>query len=341
MRAFVLNETVDILDQPNPLVLKELPRPEVEDQEILIEVAACGVCHTELDEIEGRVATKLPVIPGHQVIGRVAEMGPLANRFQQGDRVGVAWIYSACGNCVYCRSGCENLCTDFQGTGADHDGGYAEFMKVDEGFAYPLPSSFSDTEAAPLLCAGAIGFRALELTAIRDGDSLGLSGFGGSGHLVLKMVRHRFPNSKVFVFARNPVERDFALELGAVWAGNTNTKSPEPLRAIIDTTPVWSPVLTSLDNLAPGGRLVINAIRKQNNDQEALLGLDYTRHIWREKTVKSVANITRQDVKAFLELAAVIPLHPHVEIYPFEDANKALYDLKTKRIQGAKVLKIA
>lgn len=341
MRAFVLKETADILDQRFPLVLSELPKPEVENHEILIQVTACGVCHTELDEIEGRVSAKLPVVPGHQVVGQVAETGPGAGRFQPGDRVGVAWIFSACGSCQYCLSGLENLCSDFHGTGLDSDGGYAEFMKVNEKFAHPLPGCFSDVEAAPLLCAGAIGYRALELTSIHDGDALGLTGFGGSGHLVLKMVRHRFPRTRVYAFARNPAERDFAMELGATWAGEISSHCPEPLQAVIDTTPAWSPVISALENLAPGGRLVINAIRKEAKDQESLLNLDYTRHLWQEKEVKSVANITRSDVAAFLELASEVPIRPHVEVYRFEDANQALYDLKCKKVQGSKVLKIA
>jgi len=341
MRAFVLTETVDILQEPSPLKLLELPMPEIGAHEILVNVSACGVCHTELDEIEGRIKPRLPVIPGHQVVGRVARTGAKSDRFREGDRVGIAWINSACGHCRFCGEGRENLCPDFRGTGMDADGGYAEFMKVDQDFAHPIPPFFSDVEAAPLLCAGAIGYRALELTGIRNGDALGLTGFGGSGHLVLKMVRYRFPDSPVSVFARDPEVRSFALDLGATWAGDISDHCPEPLRAIIDTTPAWFPVLQGMENLAPGGRLVINAIRKESSDQKSLLGLDYDRHLWREKEIKSVANITRHDVAAFLDIAAAMEIQPHIEIYRFEDANKALYDLKCKRIKGAKVLKIA
>ena len=238
MRAFVLTETADILKQTVPLKMFELPVPELCDKEILIEVTACAVCHTELDEIEGRVPAKLPVIPGHQVVGRVCKTALGADRFQLGDRVGVAWIYSACGQCRFCMHGLENLCAGFRGTGMDADGGYAEFMKVGEDFAHPIPPQFSDFEAAPLLCAGAIGYRAVRLTGIRNGDNLGLIGFGGSGHLVLKMVQHSFPRSQVFVFARNPDERSFANELGAAWSGDTSARCPEFLQAAIDTTPV-------------------------------------------------------------------------------------------------------
>lgn len=341
MRAFILTETTDLRHNPAPLKLTELPVPQLLGREILLEVSACGVCHTELDEIEGRVPAKLPVIPGHQVIGRVCAAAPGAERFKLGDRVGVAWIYSACGRCRYCRHHLENLCADFRSTGMDADGGYAEFMKVDEDFAHLIPPQFSDLEAASLLCSGAIGYRALQLTGVRDGDTLGLTGFGGSGHLVLKMVQHCFPRSRVFVFARNPDERSFALELGAVWAGEINQRCPETLQAVIDTTPAWAPVVSGLENLAPNGRLVINAIRKEDGDQQALLGLDYARHLWQEKEIKSVANITRGDVAAFLEFAAAMDLHPHIETYRFDEANQALHDLKWKKIRGVKVLDFA
>lgn len=342
MRAFVLTQTVDILIQPDPLKLIELPVPEINDHEICIKVSACGVCHTELDEIEGRLTPPhFPIIPGHQVVGYVNRIGAKTERFRPGDRVGVAWINSACGNCRYCRSDRENLCADFQGTGMDVDGGYAEFMKVDEHFAYPIPQYVSDVEAAPLLCAGAIGFRALQLTGLKNGDAIGLTGFGGSGHLVIKMIRHIFSKSEIFVFARDPAVRSFALELGAFWTGDFSDSCPKPLQAVIDTTPVWFPVLKGLESLAPGGRLVINAIRKETYDQKCLLDLDYGQHLWQEKEIKSVANITRNDVEAFLQLADEMRIRPRIEVYPFEEANKALYDLKSKRAQGSKVLQIA
>ena len=341
MKAFVLTETAAIHTPSALLELTEVPVPQIRADEILIKVSTCGVCHTELDEIEGRVVPNIPIIPGHQVIGQVHKSGSNVKRFQKGDRVGVAWIYSACRKCLHCQSGLENLCTEFMATGKDVDGGYAEFMKVHELFAFPVPAVFSDQEAAPLLCAGAIGYRALQLSGIKDGYSLGLSGFGGSGHLVIKMVRHLFPHSKVFVFARNPIVRDFALELGAVWSGDINEKCPEPLHAIIDTTPAWTPVLKGLANLRPGGRLVINAIRKEELDKESLLDFDYAHHLWMEKEVKSVANITRNDVSAFLQFAAEERIKPTVDVYPFAQANQALFDLKSKRIQGSKVLQIA
>jgi len=253
----------------------------------------------------------------------------------------VAWIFSACGECEYCRSGQENLCHDFRATGRDANGGYAEYMTVPESFAYPIPAVFTDAEAAPLLCAGAVGYRSLRLTNIRDGQGLGLTGFGASGHLVLKMVRHQYPRTNVYVFARSREEQVFARELGATWAGDTNDGAPELLDAVIDTTPVWGPVVAALGNLKPGGRLVINAIRKEETDKQALLNLDYVKHLWMEKEIKSVSNVTRQDVAEFLEQAARIPIKPEVQEYPLEDANRALLELKERRIRGAKVLRIS
>jgi propanol-preferring alcohol dehydrogenase len=322
--------------------MADLPLPEPAPGEIRVRVSTCGVCHTELDEIEGRTPPpRLPVVLGHQVVGRVEARGREARRFREGDRVGVAWIYSACGKCRFCRSGRENLCPEFRATGRDADGGYAEYMVVPEAFAYPIPEAFSDAQAAPLLCAGAIGYRSLRLSGLQEGARLGLTGFGASGHLVLQMVRYRYPDVPVYVFARSETERAFARELGAVWTGDTTDQAPEPLDAIIDTTPAWKPVVEALRNLAPGGRLVINAIRKEDADREYLLRLDYPMHLWMEKEVRSVANVTRQDVAEFLELAAEMRLRPEVQEYPLEEANRALRELKGRGVRGAKVLRIA
>jgi len=211
-------------------------------------------------------------------------------------------------------------------------------MTVGERFAYKIPDVFSDAEAAPLLCAGAIGYRSLKLTGMKDGDVLGLTGFGASGHLVLKLARFQYPRSKVFVFARSVEEQQFALELGADWAGNTTAAALEHCHVMIDTTPAWLPVTASLLQLRPGGRLVINAIRKEAGDQDALLGMTYHDQLWMEKEIKSVANITRDDVEAFLEIAAQIPITPAVETYPADKANEALMDLKQRHVRGAKVL---
>jgi len=326
-------------ENKNPLEPVDLPVPELGEKEILIKVSTCGVCHTELDEIEGRTPPpKFPVVPGHQVVGRVEKADAAVGSLKIGDRVGVAWIFSACGECQYCRAGNENLCPHFKATGRDANGGYAEYMSVPENFAYKIPDVFSDSEAAPLLCAGAVGYRSLKLTGLQDGQNLGLTGFGASGHLVMKMVKQKYPNSKIYVFARSEKEQVFSRELGAVWAGGTEDESPEKLDSIIDTTPVWKPIVEAMKNLKPGGRLVINAIRKEKVDKKALLKLDYSTHLWMEKEIKSVANVTRNDVSEFLELAAQIPIKPEFQEYSLEEANKALVELKERN--GAKILRI-
>lgn len=342
MKAMVLEKLCNLQECTQPLQLVELPEPVPDDKELLIKVSACGVCHTELDEIEGRMPPpQLPIVLGHQVVGEVVDFGCEVKQFQIADRVGVAWIFSSCGSCEYCEAGDENLCRQFKATGRDVNGGYAEFMVVQESFAYHIPSFFSDFEAAPLLCAGAIGYRSLKLSKLKDGNNLGLTGFGASGHLVLMMVLHRFPNVKVFVFARSGAERAFALQLGAVWAGDSGQLAPDKLHCIIDTTPVWKTVVEAMSNLTPGGRLVINAIRKEDADKDYLLHLDYSSHLWMEKEIKTVANVSRSDVQAFLQLAADIPIKPEIQIFSLEEANDALLQLKTRKIRGAKVLKIS
>ncbi|HSI77180.1 MAG TPA: zinc-dependent alcohol dehydrogenase family protein [Lunatimonas sp.] len=339
MKAWLLNRISNLDTASNPLELADIPVPEPKYSEILIKVLCCGICHTELDEIEGRTPPQqYPIIPGHQVVGIVEKCGKHTNFIKNGDRVGVAWIFAACGQCEYCVTGMENLCPSFKATGRDNNGGYAQYMVVDERFAYSIPSTFSDIEAAPLLCAGAIGYRSLMLTVITDGQTLGLTGFGASGHLVLKMALHLYPNSPVYVFARSKDEQKFALDLGATWAGKITDTPPQKTNAIIDTTPVWSTAIDSLLHLKPGGRLVINAIRKESSDLDALLNISYQDHLWMEKEIKTVANITRTDVSEFLTLAASIPIIPAVETYPFDKANEAIMDLKHKHVMGAKVL---
>ncbi len=333
MRALLLERTGLIGPESEPLSPSEIPTPQPRLDELLLKVLACGVCHTELDEIEGRTPPpKLPVVPGHEVIGRVIEMGSQVIGHAIGDRVGVGWIHSSSGEPD------ENLSPQFRATGRDANGGYAEYMTVPADYAYPIPDLLSDAEAAPLLCAGAIGYRALKLTNLQNGQPLGLTGFGGSAHLVLQLARHQFPDSEVFVFARDPQSREFAVELGAVWAGDTCERSPQPLRAIIDTTPAWTPVVEALANLAPGGRLVINAIRKEDADKSVLLNLSYHNHLWLEHEIKSVANITADDIREFLPLAAEIPIRPSVTTFPLEEANRALRELKHQSVRGAKVL---
>ena len=336
MRAMLLKATGSLDVNPVPLELEEIDDPAPADDEILIRVAACGVCHTELDEIEGRTPPpKLPVVPGHEVVGRVMAAGDKARRFRQGDRVGVGWIHSSDGTDT------ENISPAFRATGRDVNGGYAELMTVPEVYAAPVPDVFGDVEAAPLMCAGAVGYRSLRLTGLANGETLGLTGFGGSGHLVLQMARHLFPDSPIYVFARSESERRFALELGANWSGDTEESPPAALRAIIDTTPVWKPVLAALECLQPGGRLVINAIRKEDGDRDLLASLRYEDHLWLEKEIKTVANVTHRDLAEFLPLAAQVPLHVETRTYPLEVANDALNDLRRGHIRGANVLTIS
>ena len=330
-------------DGPDFLDAGELQAPEPQRGEVLVRVAVCGVCRTDLDLAEGRVIPpRYPVVPGHQVVGHIAALGSGVSGRREGDRVGVAWIHSACGVCHWCLAGTENLCPDFRATGCDANGGYAEYLTVPAAFTHDIPASIDDALAAPLLCAGAIGWRSLRLANLADGEPLGLTGFGASAHLVLQLARHRFPHSPVSVFARSQGEREFARSLGAAWAGDTSDDPPEALRTIIDTTPAWKPVVEALRHLAPGGRLVVNAIRKDSRDQGELLRLDYARHLWMEREVKSVANVTRADVRELLDAAAAIPLRPTVSELPLERANEALAWLRSAdAIRGARVLRIA
>lgn len=342
MKSMVLDKICRIEDCKTPLSFMDLPDPVPGPGEILIRVSVCGVCHTELDEIEGRTPPPvLPVVPGHEAVGRVAALGENTRKFKIGDRVGVAWIFSACENCRFCKSGLENLCPEFKATGRDANGGYAEFMTVGENYAYPIPDAFSDAQAAPLLCAGAIGYRSLRLAGLKDNPRLGLTGFGASAHLVLKMMRHLHPEARIYVFARSQKERDFAKSLGAVWAGDAEDPPPELLDAVIDTTPAWKPVVEALRFLDRGGRLVINAIRKESSDKNFLLNIQYPSHLWMEKEIKSVANVTGADVSEFIQLAEKLGIQPEVKEYALEDANQALLDLKAGNIRGAKVLKIS
>ncbi|MGB5256336.1 MAG: zinc-dependent alcohol dehydrogenase family protein [Woeseiaceae bacterium] len=334
MRAMLLTAPA-ATGASGPLQLANLPRPVPGPDEILIRVSVCGVCHTELDEIDGRTPPrKYPVVPGHEIVGRVEAAGADCRRHEIGQRVGVGWIYRSCGGEL------ENIDEAFVATGRDANGGYAEFVAVPEQYAYPIPDVFTDAEAAPLLCAGAVGYRSLRLAKLQDGQVLGLTGFGGSGHLVLQLARHLYPHGQVFVFARSAAERAFAMELGANWSGDTTDEPPVPAHAIIDTTPAWKPVLCALQQLRPGGRLVINAIRKESFDRHLMAGIDYEQHLWMEKEIKSVANVTQADIEAFLPIAAEIPLRVEVQTYPLADANEALTDLRAGHVRGAKVLEI-
>jgi len=330
MKAMLLSQLAPMSQTAEPLSLADIPRPEPARHEVLIRISACGVCHTELDEIEGRTPPPgLPVVPGHEVIGQVVEVGESVSRLAIGDRVGVGWIFRSSGDDN------ENVSDEFVATGRDVNGGYAEYMSVHERYAYRIPDCFGDYEAAPLLCAGSVGFRALRLAQLTNGEILGLTGFGGSGHLVLQTVQYLYPQSPVYVFARNVEEQKFALSLGADWAGDT---PPKPPHAIIDTTPAWYPVMSGLKCLRPGGRLVINAIRKEDKDKSLMANIDYAEHLWKEKSLQTVANVTSDDISTFLDIAAKAGIRPEVQIYPLEDANKALQELRAGNVRGAKVL---
>ena len=337
MKAYLL----EIAEKKNNLIIGEIKIPDINDEEILIKVEACGICHTDLDIIEGRLTpATLPIVLGHQIVGIVEKCGILVKKFIIGDRVGVGWINKACGWCHFCKKGFENLCDNFVATGKDVNGGYAEYTKVDERYAFHIPDNFESCAAAPLMCAGGVGYRSLKLTGIRNGQKLALTGFGASGHLVLQVARYLYPDSEVFVFARNYEQRELAKALGTTAAFDYNETFDDKVNAIIDTTPVWSPVVHGLGVLEKGGRLVINAIRKEDVDKENLLKLSYERHLWQEKEIKSVANVTKKDIEEFLDIAAKINIMPNIEIYPFEELNNALVDLKSGKIKGAKVLKI-
>ena len=321
-----------------PLELVDLPVPVITPDQILIKVSACGICHTEIDEIEGRlVPPQFPIVPGHEIVGNVHAVGSEVRKYKPGDRVGVAWIHSTCGRCSFCARGDENLCDDFRATGLHAHGGYAEYTVVSQDFAYPIPQTFTDSEAAPLLCAGVIGYRALRLSKIKSGEVLGLYGFGASAHIAIQVAKHQ--GCKVFVFTREGQKdhQSLALKLGADWVGVTGERPPQRLRCAIDFTPVGEPVREALRALEKGGRVVINAIRKVNPIPE----LDYAQLVWHEREIKSVANVARQDAVEFLPLAARVGIKPEVQEFPLEQANEALLLLKQGKMHGAGVLKIA
>ncbi|MFC1580311.1 zinc-dependent alcohol dehydrogenase family protein [Thermodesulfobacteriota bacterium] len=349
MKAMLLKEfcEIDVGDESRqrpdlplkkyPLELTELPDPVPQSNQILVKVSACGICHTELDEIEGRLLPpRFPVVLGHEIVGRVVDFGPEATRFKTGDRVGIAWINSSCGVCKFCNRGNENLCDQFQGTGLDANGGYAQHTVVSEDFAYPIPEEFSDSHAAPLLCAGVIGYRALRLTGIGHGGILGLFGFGASAHIAIQVAKHW--NCRVFVFTRHgqTAHQDLARKLGADWVGATGETPPEKLEYAIDFTPVGETVREALMVLEKGGRVVVNAIRKM----DSIPPLDYAKYVWHERELKSVANVARQDALEFLPLAAEIGITPEIQEFPLERVNDALALLKQGKMQGAGVLKI-
>jgi alcohol dehydrogenase, propanol-preferring len=335
MKAMFLRKTGAI--ETRPLEAVELAMPVPTEDQILIKVSVCGVCHTDLDEIEGRlIPAKRPIVLGHQVVGTVSERGKAAKKFKIGQRVGVTWLYSSCGECAFCKAGEENLCNNAKWTGKDADGGYAEYMVADERFAHRIPDRFSDSQAAPLLCAGVIGYRTLRLAEIKNGQNIGLYGFGASAHIVIQVIKYKFPNCKVFVFTKTEEHAELAKKLGADWTGRSGDEPEVKLQRIMDFTPVGECVRDALAVLDKGGRLVINAIRKET----PVPALEYTKYLWLEKEIKSVANVTRQDAEEFLPLAAAIPIVPTIEEFKLEEANEALILLKQSKLRAAAVLRI-
>jgi len=335
MKTMVLNKTSPI--EEKPLKTADLPIPEPDDNQILVKVSVCGACHTDLDEVEGRLApSKLPIVLGHQIVGTVADKGKAVTKFKSEDRVGITWLYCSCGKCNFCRSGQENLCDHAKWTGKDVDGGYAEYMVISEDFAYLLPERFSDAEAAPLLCAGVIGYRTLRLADIADGQIVGLFGFGASAHIVIQIIKHKFRNSPVFVFTKTAEHARLAESLGAAWTGRSGDQPSAKLNKAMDFTPVGECVHDALAVLDRGGRLVINAIRKETDVPQ----LDYAKYLWLEREIKSVANVTRADAEEFLPLAAQIPIVPTIEEFPLAQANEVLIRLKHSKLRAAAVLKV-
>lgn len=335
MKAMVLTKIA--LAERKTLELADLPDPRPKENEILVKISVCGVCHTDLDEVEGRLTPpKLPVALGHQIAGTVADKGKDVRRFDIDDRVGIGWLYSSCGVCDFCRAGNENLCEAAKWTGKDVNGGYAQYMVIREDFAYPIPGGFSDVQAAPLLCAGVIGYRALRLVEMTNGETIGLFGFGASAHIVIQVIRHRYPDSEVFVFTSSKEHRQLAQKLGAAWTGSAGDEVPAKINRAIDFTPVGEAAVDALRVLDKGGRLVINAIRKTTPLPE----LDYTEYLWDGREIRSTANITRQDANEFLHLAAQIPIIPEVQEFELVQANEVLLMLKEAKLRAAAVLRI-
>jgi propanol-preferring alcohol dehydrogenase len=329
MKAAVLPARAPI--ETNPLVYTDVPTPEPREHEILIRVHACGVCRTDLHVVEGELPVlKQPVIPGHQAVGVIERNGPGATRFPVGTRVGVPWLHSTDGTCEYCRGGKENLCEAATFTGHTVDGGYAEFVVANQAFVYRIPDGFDDLAAAPLLCAGIIGFRCLRLAGLNPGDSLGLYGFGAAAHVAIQVAKYW--NIKVFAFTRDQRHQKLALELGAHFAGGGEAESPEKLNAAILFAPAGELVPPALRNLKRGGTVVCGGIHMSPIPQ-----IPYELIYW-ERSIRSVANNTRKDGEDFLELAAKIPIHAQFETFPLADANAALNALKHDAVRGAAVL---
>ncbi len=331
MKACVLERPAPI--ETTPLTLREVPAPDPAPGSLLVAVTACGVCHTDLHLVEGELPhPKLPVVPGHEVVGRVAAVGAGVTRFRVGDRVGIPWLHQTCGTCDYCRRGQENLCEAARFTGYTADGGYAEYLTVPQDFAVPIPDRFSDEEAAPLLCAGIVGYRALRQADLQPGERLGIFGFGASGHLVLQVARHW--GCEVYVFSRSEEHRAHARALGAAWAGTATDTPPAPLDRAISFAPAGWLVPVALGHLRRGGTLCINAIHTSPIPE-----MPYAL-LWHERTLRTVANATRRDAEEFIALAAQIPLQVTAQRFDLDAANEVLAHLKRGAITGAAVLRV-
>jgi len=328
-----------LLQQPapaeqSPLHLNDLPDPVPAPDEVRVRIRTCGLCHTDLHTIEGDLSLpKLPLVPGHQIVGVIDTVGSGVRTLKAGDRVGIPWLYSTDGTCPYCSRNTENLCENARFTGYHVNGGYAELCVVREDFAHPLPAAFSDENAAPLLCAGVIGYRSYRLSGAQPGQRLGLYGFGASAHLVLQLARHE--KSEVYVFTRSHAHRELAEKLGATWTGSAEDTPPHPLDASIIFAPAGSLVPLALKHLRKAGTLALAGITMS---QIPPLNYDLLYH---ERVIRSVANSTREDCRDLLRLAAEIPIKTEIRVYPLTDANSALQDLKHSQLAAAGVLRIA
>ncbi len=334
MKACLLRSIAPI--ERNPLELAEVPTPQPGEDQVLVKVSACGVCRTDLHVIEGELPKRvLPIIPGHQIIGRVELVGRRVAKVQAGERIGIAWLNQTCGKCEYCRDGRENLCENAVFTGWEVNGGYAEDVVAPSDFVYPIPEIFSDVEAAPLLCAGIIGFRSLRLSGITGkspGQKLGLFGFGAAAHVAIQVARYW--DVEVYAFTRDARHQQLALELGASWAGPSNDCPPARLDSIIIFAPAGELVISALKVLKKGGTLVLGGIHMSQ-----IPPIDY-QLLYHERVVRSVANNTRQDGMDFLRVAAEIPIKTRVQIFDLAEANAALNALKHDAVRGAAVIKI-
>lgn len=332
MKAMVLSRTASV--DTSPLHIQEVPIPKPGPGQVLVQLNVCGVCRTDLHVIEGELERpKLPLIPGHQAVGVISLVGPAVSERTVGERVGIAWLQGTCGQCEFCRSGRENLCLAARFTGYQVDGGYADYAVVPASFAYPIPAVFSDEEAAPLLCAGIIGYRALRLSGIRPGQRLGMYGFGASAHIAIQIARHW--GCEVYVCSLKPQHQALAREMGATWVGGAAESPPMRLHGAIMFAPAGELVPSALHALERGGTLAIAGIH-----MSPIPSLDYDRDIFGERVIRSVTANTKQDGLELLREAAAIPIRPHTQQFSLEQANKALQALKVGAINGAAVLSI-